>query len=311
MDNRQFIKKAKDVHGDRYTYTETLYEGTYKPVNIMCKIHGEFKIRPNNHLSGKQGCQKCSKKYRPTTEEFIERAKEVHGNKYDYSLSEYGKNNRDKVKIICHEHGEFEQSPANHISHKNECPICSRSKCGEYHKKTNEQFIEKAIEVHGDKYDYSLVDYINSKTKVKIICHEHGEFEQSPSSHIHQSAGCPICSYKHYVGGYGEQRFINNPEIKNNPAMLYLISIKNDTEIFLKIGITQKTLHERFTLNNKLPYNYEVINVINGKLYDMFILEQKLKRLYKHSKYIPNIKFNGYTECFEYDCIELLRHFYQ
>jgi len=242
MDNRQFIKKAKDVHGDRYTYTETLYEGTYKPVNIMCKIHGEFKIRPNNHLSGKQGCQKCSKKYRPTTEEFIERAKEVHGNKYDYSLSEYGKNNRDKVKIICH---------------------------------------------------------------------EHGEFEQSPSSHIHQSAGCPICSYKHFVGGYGEQRFLNNPEIKNNPAMLYLISIKNDTEIFLKIGITQKTLHERFTLNNKLPYNYEVINVINGKLYDMFILEQKLKRLYKHSKYIPNIKFNGYTECFEYDCIELLRHFYQ
>ena len=109
---------------------------------------------------------------------FIEKAKEVHGDKYDYSLVNYS-NNTTLVKIICKEHGEFEQRPDNHLSGKG-CSMCSKNK-----KISFEEFVEKAREVHGDKYDYSLAEYINYNTKIKIINNKDGRiFEQTPNKHI-------------------------------------------------------------------------------------------------------------------------------
>ena len=101
---------------------------------------------------------------------FIEKARKVHGNKYDYSKVEYH-NNHEKVCIICPEHGEFWQTPKNHLKGCN-CP-----KCSNVYKMSNEEWIEKAREIHGDKYDYSKTHYISNKLKVKIICPKHGEFE--------------------------------------------------------------------------------------------------------------------------------------
>lgn len=121
-----------------------------------------------------------------TTEQFIFEAKEIHGDKYDYSLVEYV-NSKTKVKIICKIHGEFEQNPFNHLSNQGCC------KCGGRQKKELENFIIEAKEINGDKYDYSLVNYINNKTKVKIICKIHGEFEQTPKMHIHRMDGCKKC----------------------------------------------------------------------------------------------------------------------
>ena len=114
-----------------------------------------------------------------TTKKFIEDCKLVHGNKYDYSLVEYV-GNRKKVKIICSIHGEFNQIPYNHLSGKG----CS--KCGDK-RKNIDKFIKESKNIHGDRYDYSLVDYKNMKTKVKIICPIHGEFEQIPKVHIRGS----------------------------------------------------------------------------------------------------------------------------
>ena len=116
-----------------------------------------------------------SKKF--TREEFIRRAKEVHGDKYDYSKLEYV-DTKTKVCIICPEHGVFWKFPYDHLGGGG-CP-----KCSAYGK---EEFIQKAREVHGDKYDYSKVNYVNSYTKVCIICPEHGEFWQKPNSHINGS----------------------------------------------------------------------------------------------------------------------------
>jgi len=123
---------------------------------------------------------------RLTTEQFIEKAKTIHGDTYDYSLVEY-KNNYTKVKIICPIHDIFEQRPNSHLN-GNGCPECSGTK-----KLNTEEFIEKAKAIHGDKYDYSLVEYKNNSTKVKIICPEHGVFEQIPSSHL-KGSGCSKCS---------------------------------------------------------------------------------------------------------------------
>lgn len=120
-----------------------------------------------------------------TTSSFIKEAKEVHGNLYDYSLVEYVKA-RVKVKIICKKHGVFLQTP-NHHKRGTGCPICGGSK-----RLDTKIFIKKSIEVHGTKYNYSLVKYVNRVDKVKIICPEHGEFSQSPFDH-YNGKGCNIC----------------------------------------------------------------------------------------------------------------------
>lgn len=138
-----------------------------------------------------------------TTEEFIEKARKVHGNKYDYSKAEY-KGCKLKICIICPEHGEFWQTPDGHLQGRG-CPVCRYISVSNKLGLTTEEFIKKAKEVHGNKYDYSKVEYKSQKTKVCIICPEHGEFWQDPTGHIDKKAGCPKCS-KNYK--YTTEEFI-------------------------------------------------------------------------------------------------------
>ena len=126
-----------------------------------------------------------------TTEKFIERAKQIHGCKYDYSKVKYVKS-VEKVCIICPEHGEFWQTPSMHLNGQG----CK--KCYGNQKSDTKEFIEKAQKIHGNKYDYSKVNYVNNYTKVCIICPEHGEFWQKPNNHLHGN-GCKKCSYKNAV----------------------------------------------------------------------------------------------------------------
>ena len=124
-----------------------------------------------------------------TTENFIKRSKISHGDKYDYSLTQY-KGKKVKVEIICKIHGIFKQLPINHRGGQG-CPECGGSK-----KSTTELFIKKAIEIYGDKYNYDLVEYVNSKYKVNILCKEHGIFTQIPNDHL-KGSGCNKCGGTH------------------------------------------------------------------------------------------------------------------
>ena len=185
----KFINKGKIIHNNKYDYSKITYKGIKSKLKIICSEHGEFEQTPHHHITRKQGCPKCryiniSKKTRGSVKNFISKAKLIHGNKYNYSLVEYV-NRKTKVKIICQQHGVFEQEPHNHINGQ-EC-----GKCHGLHK-TTDDFIKEAKEVHGNKYDYSLVEYIDSKTKVNIICSQHGEFMQLPYAHIF-GQGCPKC----------------------------------------------------------------------------------------------------------------------
>ncbi len=128
---------------------------------------------------------------RLTTEEFVSRARRVHGDKYDYSLVKYLAA-RIPVKIICREHGEFEQKPTKHLSGYG-CKSCGKLATANARRSNTEQFIAKAKRVHGDKYDYSLVSYEGVDLSVKIICRTHGEFEQQPHSHL-SGSGCRKCT---------------------------------------------------------------------------------------------------------------------
>ena len=206
--NLKFIEKAKKIHGDKYDYSLVEYTASKNKIKIICSIHGMFEQRASGHLHG-YGCNKCSyENQKIKIDNFIERAKKIHGNKYDYSLVEY-KNYDTKVKIICDIHGEFEQTPSNHLK-GNDCLECSLNK-----RKTNTlKFIEKAKKVHSDKYDYSLVDYSGFDKKVVIICHIHGEFEQTPQNHL-KGQNCPIC--KESKGEYKIREYLINKNINFIP----------------------------------------------------------------------------------------------
>ena len=194
-----FIKKAKKIHGDKYDYSKVDYVNSKTKVCIICHEHGEFWQEANSHLSG-CGCPKCAnetvgERCRSSKEEFIKKANKVHKNKYDYSKVQYiGAHT--KVCIKCPEHGEFWQTPNSHLSGYG-CTKCGIENRCEKRTSTKEKFIEKAKEIHGDKYDYSKVDYVNCDTKVCIICHEHGEFWQRPNDHT-KGAGCPKCNLSHF-----------------------------------------------------------------------------------------------------------------
>lgn len=189
-----FVKKAMLVHGDKYDYSKVNYINGRIPIHISCKIHGEFWQAPGNHLHG-SGCPKCAKNQKLKLYEFIERAQKIHSDKYDYSKVNYI-NVETKICIICPEHGEFWQTPYSHLSGCG-CQKCSeenfKQKLNELTIKNKDSFVLKAKKIHGNKYDYSKVEYKNNKTKVCIICPEHGEFWQTPSSHLRGSK-CPKCS---------------------------------------------------------------------------------------------------------------------
>ena len=184
IDVNVVIRRFNKVHGDKYNYSEFIYHGMRKKSKIICSKHGVFEQSPGKHQSG-GGCPKCNGK-NLNTSNILEQFKDVHGNRYDYSLVEY-KSSKIKVKIICKKHGVFEQDIRGHKSGNN-CPKCVGGIKIDW-----SDVLKQFKEVHGDKYDYSLVEYKSTHKKVKIICKEHGVFEQSPSKHKGGS-NCFVCA---------------------------------------------------------------------------------------------------------------------
>lgn len=194
----EFKKDAKKVHGDEYIYDKAIYTNAYTNLTIICRKHGEFFQKPNQHLLG-HGCPKCAdekrlfhiKKRAKTTNQFIDDAITIHGNLFDYSKVDYEGSNS-KITIICPEHGEFRQWPSDHLRGCG-CPSCGHLRAGELRKLTVEEFKERASKIHKNFYDYSKIkNYKNAFTHVPIICPNHGEFSQRSHDHL-CGAGCPKC----------------------------------------------------------------------------------------------------------------------
>jgi very-short-patch-repair endonuclease len=189
-----FISKANKIHKNRYDYSKVNYINAKTKITIICREHGEFQQTPSNHLSN-YNCQKCAKNFQLDTASFIEKAKSIHNDKYDYSKVNYI-NADTQIIIICREHGEFIQIPDFHINRNCGCPKCSNNV-----KLDLSEFIEKSNKIHCNKYDYSKVEYNNNRNHIIIICKKHGEFSQIPFLHLLKH-GCPSCinktEYKFY-----------------------------------------------------------------------------------------------------------------
>jgi hypothetical protein len=202
MDRNTAIEKFKEIYGDKYDYSKIgNITSTSDKIIIVCPIHGKFVKTVNNHLHH-QGCPKCKidERIKNGYNSFIKDARRIHGDKYDYSKIEYI-NNHTKVCIICPKHGEFWQEPSTHISQKCGCPKCANKN------KTLEEIICKCKKIHGDKYDYSLVDSANMSKKQRIKCNNCGRFfEIDLNSHINTKRGCKYCSHRSYA--YTTEEFI-------------------------------------------------------------------------------------------------------
>lgn len=234
-----------------------------------------------------------------TTEDWINKSNIKHNHFYIYDKSIYI-NARKKIIITCPFHGNFEQLPSQHLFGKG-CLKCSSTRA-----KTNEEFIFDAINKHKTKYDYSLIEYKNSHTKVKIICPEHGEFKQTPTCHL-SGQGCPKCgkltlSKIALKNSYGWSltdwlNKVNNT--KNAKPMFYVLKCYNINEEFIKIGITMRDIKKRYPSNLSMPYKYEILKIFNSTGENVFKLEKLIIKTFKNHKYSPNIKFNGSGECYE------------
>ena len=183
LNTAQFIERAKTIHGDVYSYENSVYKNALTKIIITCSKHGDFLQIPHSHLDGK-GCMLCSGKQKKTTEDFVKDASKIHGSSYSYEKVNY-KGIFTKVIITCPKHGDFFQKPNDHLNNHG-CASCGGTKL-----MTLKEFIGKSNEIHHNKYQYK--DYVRNGIKVTIICLKHGEFQQTPNSHL-AGRGCYKCA---------------------------------------------------------------------------------------------------------------------
>ncbi|MFW6219237.1 MAG: hypothetical protein ACOC33_00085 [bacterium] len=190
LTTEEIIAKAKKVHeGKNYDYSNVIYLGKTKNIEIGCHKHGYFWQNAGNHLSG-SGCPKCAGNAKITKDELVEKFKIIHeGKDYDYSQIGDFENANSKIKISCPEHGYFWQRIMNHLRGDG-CP-----KCAGLAKLTKEDIIRRGKKKHNNFYDYSEIgdDYKNAHSKIKISCPEHGYFYQQINNHLN-GQGCPKCA---------------------------------------------------------------------------------------------------------------------
>lgn len=277
----EFILRAKEIHGDKYCYDDTIYVNRDTPVIIECPEHGKFQQRAADHY--RFGCSQCAGNIKKSTEQFIEEAKEIHGDKYDYSKVKYTSNDK-HVIIRCPIHGDFIQTPTTHLRG------CGCNKCSN-NIRTPQEFITKAREVHGDKYDYSLTNFVDSRERVTITCKEHGEFQQKAGDHL-IGKGCPGCA----ISGYDQTK----------PGILYYLKVNDG--LAYKIGITNKSVQKRYSKEE-----LSRIEVIQSWKFEdgsvAYEREQNIKKVYAHARYKgEDLLKDGNTELFNYDVLKLDKH---
>ena len=299
LTSKEFILKSRDKHGDIYDYSLVNYLNSHNTVTIICVNHGEFNMKPNNHLNG-QGCPACGRdKLKKNLGEFIYRSKIIHGDKYDYSKSIYT-GSRKLIKIICPLHLEFQQTPNNHLSGKG-CPSCSNNR-----KLSKKIFIEKSNKVHNNTYSYKLKEVPSSNDKIDIICHIHGEFKQRVSNHLN-GQGCPKCK----IGNNKKSFEIKANDIHNNKYS-YDDYIDSHTKIDITCpihGIFKQLPKNHLNLSHGCPRcstskgESEVRKVLeqnNIEYIDQYTFEDCInKSKLKFDFYLPE-----HNTCIEYDGIQ-------
>lgn len=292
----RFLKEASEMYGDKYTYSIPQDFRMGKDITIKCRDHGVFKKIPTYFLQGDLGCKSCLSERRAlqSLQAFKEKASKLYEGFYDYSKSSEGyQSTASKIDVICPRHGLFNIKAASHLDGYS-CLKCS------YHLSA-EDFANKANKIHGTRYDYSLVEYEGSFTKVKILCKDHGVFEQTPSAHF-QGTGCKNCTMEFRSYSFVD-RYTNYPEQGSKKGFLYLMEVEGNGETFIKVGVSTEMRKRINSYRREENYTFTLIKswtttrLISAQVENTVMSWKRSEKLH----YWPRKNFDGRSECMQID----------
>lgn len=283
----QFIKKANQIHSNKFDYKYCVITNSRDKICIICPIHGQFWQRADSHLQG-NGCSNCARfiKNKSNTDDFIQKSINVHKYLYSYELVRYVSCDTD-VEIICNIHGSFNQIPSNHLSGHG-CPKCGDITGSIKNSSTNEEFILKANSIHNYRYDYSLSEYKHNNSTVIIICSIHDKFLQKPRVHL-AGSGCPECAHElrsHNFISKSETCWLDSLNI--NLERQKVISVMDKTYIVDGFNPITNTVYEfygDYWHGNPTKYVAENINIHNGYSFKELYQRTMLREVNIKSKY--------------------------
>lgn len=303
--NTEALQNCVSVHGDKYCYDNFIYTGVCNSVKIICPKHGEFSLCYSNHIRG-YGCRKCNQKRILTPEVISERIKLILPNirviEIDPLVSK---------RVIVEDDNLIRYSVETGWLLKGSSPTIETAI------DKNKAFEILSKKIHGDRYDYSLVRYIDAVTKVSLICPDHGVFKTRPTIHLRGSI-CKKCNSLKLSAlkglnnsGWTCSSWIESSKTskKFDSYKLYIILCSNNIdESFIKIGRTFNKIKERFYGTTALPYEFIVLNDVSGDARYIYELENKIKLSLNKYKYIPKIEFGGKHECFGIESLKILKN---
>lgn len=266
---------------------------------ITCSEHPSYtKTIKRSHKTTQAFCTLCRQEERIKSfrEEFIKTAQQLYLSLYNYDNVIYV-NNRTPVEIHCNKHTTvFKQRPADHLSGKTGCPDCIFHKQSNWQLKPFELFKEKAIEIHNNKFEYIDTNYKGNHCKLQIKCNIHNHiFEQTPAHHLEGKNGCELCKNK--GRRWSKEDFIT--AFSHKQCTFYVIQCHDEHESFYKLGITSKTVKQRYNKHN-LPYQYTIILEYKDTAENVWDLEYMFKQKFKNYYYKPIQEFRGSsTETFK------------
>lgn len=362
-----FLRQARAVHGERYTYLEDTYQGSKAQMTIVCPEHGQFKQQPDSHLNGGNGCKKCAttlnlqKIRQQSGPDVALTISQASGNKvklhvetfkrvnstatftcdehgtyvrlvnsamnskfacvecskedgwFKYSEDEYRQkvvelvpegvrlvfldfkgSNESRIRLFCDKHGEFEKLGASFRANPG-CPTCGaqlgqpartrglRKRMESTRQSRFEDWLQRAQKKHKGKFDYSQVNFQSQTSPVKIICPDHGIFEQPPHQHLH--AGCRLCADEQLSGAYSLKVLQRDPVLARSPGLLYYVMFEMHGKRFYKVGVTIRDVKTRFSYATGQGVKVNSLATAKASLYHCYLAEQYL--LEKHVQKNP------------------------
>lgn len=277
LTQEEFVARCHAVHGNRYDLSKVVYVRLMSDIEVICAAHGSFFPRAGNFINRGSGCKKCGLEAsgvlsRNDESVFVARFVKAHGDRFSYNGIFY-EGAKPYVRVVCPHHGEFHQLANDHARGIG-CEKCSKPI------RDLESFTLAAREVHGDKYDYSSVEYASPTKPVWIACPIHGKFKQGPTYHVHAGHGCRQCS----IGGF-------NP---GKPAAVYVYRLTGASGGYIGFGVTnnfkKRDVSHRFR-TSRAGFSLELVKVFNFEVgEDAWAVE----KLIKASVEIVNLGVSGF-----------------
>jgi hypothetical protein len=297
---KDFIEKASKIHNNKFDYSLVKqFKTTSEKVEIICPVHGVFEQMASSHLSGRD-CLKCSYEKRGkdrllTKGGLMKKLMSVDPN-LSYNIEGFTKMTS-KIKYTCPVHGELEQSISKFLNKSKGCKNCNIE--ANVFRRSTEFFIGKAKEIHGDNYSYDKVVYKTNRHKVIITCKYHGDFLQSPNSHVDSKAGCPICAK---ITSNSKENY-SIEESKLIDCYIYLMKFKQGSEVFYKVGISRfpKNRKKGIIYSSDRKYKPLLFYLKKTSLFYASEVEEKIFKKFKKFKYKPKELFHGHTECLKFN----------